>query len=128
MTPANSGPIVEPEVAASRRRNLMQIRSTLKRSLSTSTLNSELVFLPEVIKGLKKNSTFILGPQPPPNSLMNGCYSTPPLSRSSLTTPTSISRATSSASFTIMQDTGKAAAQNTDDDEGDEDDDEGIFI
>ncbi|GAV53821.1 hypothetical protein ZYGR_0AK03230 [Zygosaccharomyces rouxii] len=123
MTPANSGPIVEPEVAASRQRDLMQVRNTLKRTLSASALNRELVFLPEVIRGLKKNSTFVLGPQPPPNSLMNGCYSTSPQSRSTLNTPISISRATSSTSFTVMQDTGKTPNYSNDEDE-----DEGIVI
>ncbi|GAV48909.1 hypothetical protein ZYGR_0N03140 [Zygosaccharomyces rouxii] len=123
MTPANSEPIVEPEVAASRQRDLMEVRNTLKRTLSTTALNRELVILPGAIRGLKKNSTFVLGPQPPPDSLMNGCYSTSPQSRSTLSTPISVSRETSSTSFKVVQDTGKDLNYDND-----EDDDEGIVV
>lgn len=124
MTPANSGPILESETMTNKQRELMQFRYTLKRALSTSVLDRELVFLPEATKGMKKTSTFILEPELPPNSLMNGVYSTSPLpsSSSSSNTLLSASRTAPSNIVTANQDSEEDAVYNTDDD------DEGIVI
>lgn len=116
VSPAKSGPVLEPETAATRQRALMQVRDTLKRALSTTALRGEFLVLPEVTKGMKKASTFKLGPQPPAGSLMNGCYSTTPESRSTVNTPRSVSRASSSTSMTIVQ--NPQPVQYDDDDEG----------
>lgn len=123
MTPANSGPILDAEMAAKRQRDLMQVRHTLKRTLSTTTLQRELPILPNATKDFKNSSTFVLEPQPPSNSLMNGCYSTTPQSGSSLNTPMSASRKTSSTSFQHVQNTPKVPNINDDHEE-----DEGIII
>lgn len=120
VSPTKSGPVLEPETAATRQRALMQVRDSLKKTLSTTALKREFLVLPEATKGLKKASTFVLGPQPPAGSLMNGCYSTTPESRSTVNTPRSVSRASSSTSMTVVQ--GAPVVPY------DDDNDEGIVI
>lgn len=48
---------------------------------------------------IKKNSTFVLDPRPPLGSLMNGCFSTTPESKSNFSTPQVLSRQNSASSL-----------------------------
>lgn len=94
----------------SRERSLNRIRDTLKKTLSMTSLKPAGTFdylhankngtsLSSSKSGLvKKNSTFVLDPKPPKNSLMNGCFSTTPESRSNFNTPKTLSRQGSSTS------------------------------
>ena len=93
----------------------------------------------------KMNSTFILEPRPPVNSLMNGCYSTTPESKSNFGTPGSLSRQGSANSILLTDEStsvpiaseavskpitadkkvsGRNYDQKVDDDDEDEDDDD----
>lgn len=78
----------------SREENLNKIRETLKKTLSMTSLapNSQSLDYRLMANSLKKNSTFKLEPPPPTNSLMNGCYSVTPESRSNFNVSPAMSR------------------------------------
>lgn len=126
----------------SRERNLQQVRETLRKTLSMTSLVSQ---NKSSTMSSKLNSTFILEPRPPVNSLMNGCYSTTPESKSNFGTPGSLSRQGSANSILLTDEStsvpiaseavskpitadkkvsGRNYDQKADDDEEDEDDDD----
>lgn len=114
--------------ASSRERSLKQIRDTLKKTLSMTSLKNTNHSLSTVES--KLNSTFVLEPKPPVNSLMNGCFSTTPESRSNFSTPRSLSRQSSANSvYVISQPPAKSNSVNAhDNDDVDEDEDMGIVF
>ena len=92
---------------SSREKSLKNIKDTLQRTLSMTSLkpNSSTNLLaattsPSKQKSIiKKNSTFVLDPRPPLGSLMNGCFSTTPESKSNFSTPQVLSRQNSASSL-----------------------------
>ncbi|SCU86516.1 LAFA_0E01288g1_1 [Lachancea sp. 'fantastica'] len=77
---------------SSRDEELNKIRETLKKTLSMTSLKSA----QPARNPYKDNSTFMLAPMPPTGSLMNGCLSLTPESKSNFNTPPSLSRTASS--------------------------------
>ncbi|AGO12011.1 AaceriAGR334Wp [[Ashbya] aceris (nom. inval.)] len=72
----------------SRERNLDKLRDTLRKTLSLTSLEPmRFVAQANAPNANKKNSTFVLEPAPPTGSLMNGCFSVTPESKSNLNTP-----------------------------------------
>lgn len=121
---SKSGSPMLLEPRSSRERNLRQVRDTLRKTLSMTSLRNANASLPTVES--KLNSTFVLEPKPPVNSLMNGCYSTTPESRSNLSTPKSLSRQSSANSvYVTNQSVSNGFGANEDDDD---DEDMGIMI
>lgn len=121
----------------SRERSLRQVRDTLRKTLSMTSLKNENRSQSTVES--KLNSTFVLEPKPPMNSLMNGCFSTTPESKSNFSTPRSLSRQSSTNSFGMLTNettvgsaengiTTKKSASGTCVDDDDDDDDMGIVI
>ncbi|QLG72975.1 hypothetical protein HG535_0E00590 [Zygotorulaspora mrakii] len=94
----------------SRERNLQQVRETLRKTLSMTSLKNEGSHSSTI--GSKLNSTFILEPKPPVNSLMNGCFSTTPESKSNFGTPGSLSRQSSENSILLSTDTSMTSHEN----------------
>lgn len=84
----------------SREKSLKQLRDTLKKTLSMTSLKSANDSISTVQS--KLNSTFVLEPKPPVSSLMNGCFSTTPESKSNFSTPRSLSRQSSANSIYIV--------------------------
>lgn len=91
---------------ATRDKSLKNIKDTLQRTLSMTSLkpNSSGSHLGSVSPSkqtnlVKKNSTFVLDPKPPLGSLMNGCFSTTPESKSNFSTPRVLSRKNSATSL-----------------------------
>lgn len=120
-----------------RERSLKQVRDTLRKTLSMTSLKNENRSLSTIES--KLNSTFVLEPKPPMNSLMNGCFSTTPESKSNFSTPRSLSRQSSTTSFGMLtNETTLGSAENcmntrkstsgTCADEDDDDEDMGIVI
>lgn len=122
---SKSGSPMYLEPRSSRDKNLRQVRDTLRKTLSMTSLRQGNSSLPTVES--KLNSTFVLEPKPPVNSLMNGCYSTTPESRSNVSTPKSMSRQSSANSVYVTNQTIPNELGVNDDDE-DDDEDMGIMI
>lgn len=98
-----------PEIMAksdSRDANLNKIRETLRKTLSMTSIkrqgesqyaqngndNNDISNNQNSSNSKRKNSTFILEPEPPVSALMNGCLCATPESRSNFTTSPAISR------------------------------------
>ena len=75
----------------SRDYKLDKVRETLKKTLSMTHIAPSRSTIQN-----KENSTFKLEPEPPINSLMNGCFCVTPESRSNFTTSPDVSRTQSS--------------------------------
>ena len=120
---SKSGTPLYLEPRSTRDRNLRQVRETLRKTLSMTSLRNANASLPTVES--KLNSTFVLEPKPPTNSLMNGCYSTTPESKSNLSTPKSLSRQSSTNSVYVTNQTASVDDYMNDDDD---DEDMGIMI
>ncbi|KAL3230962.1 hypothetical protein RNJ44_00601 [Nakaseomyces bracarensis] len=90
----------------SRDKSLKSIKDTLQRTLSMTSLkpnnsgsNLGSMSPSKSASLVKKNSTFVLDPKPPMGSLMNGCFSTTPESKSNFSTPRVLSRKNSATSL-----------------------------
>lgn len=75
-----------------------KLKNNLKKTLSMTSIDQS-----RSNAMINKNSTFILDPKPPTNSLMNGCFSTPPECKDfNSTTPRSLSRQNSNSNTSLL--------------------------
>ncbi|AET39785.1 protein kinase TDA1 Ecym_4773 [Eremothecium cymbalariae DBVPG len=88
---------------SSREQNLKVLRDTLRKTLSMTSIEPLHDILSSAssaaMNSNRKNSTFILEPEPPSSSLMQGCFSLTPESKSNFSTPPAISRRSSANNF-----------------------------
>lgn len=92
----------------SRDLKLDRVRETLKKTLSMTSIAPARNNFVDPATQNKKNSTFKLEPMPPSNSLMNGCFSLTPESKSNFTTSPSVSRTHSSTEMGRIMSTGES--------------------
>ncbi|SCU86616.1 LANO_0C08614g1_1 [Lachancea nothofagi CBS 11611] len=88
--------------SGSRDYDLNKIRETLKKTLSMASLTLPRAGSVSKASQNKENSTFKLEPAPPTQSLMNGCFSLTPESKSNFTTSPCVSRNPSSNDVTRL--------------------------
>ncbi|AMD19848.1 HCL303Cp [Eremothecium sinecaudum] len=111
LGPPSRSPLVSTEFSfieqspisrsSSREKNLSKLKDTLRKTLSMTSIepknNIRLRFIqPSLAQNQhRKNSTFVMEPEPPSQSLMNGCFSITPESHSNFNVTPAISRKSS---------------------------------
>lgn len=91
----------------SREKNLNKLRETLRKTLSMTSIepinkqkSDLLTYITE--NANRKNSTFLMEPEPPKQCLMNGCFSITPESKSNFNVTPSLSRNSSKNNFSEL--------------------------